>query len=100
MKASITPFTLTQRHKFILLSLFALSLLIIGNPAYADIFADGKTDIVDATADTSTLYYALQAVAIASTGWFGLQQKNWFGAIGGFATFQIFLGMAMGMLPA
>ena len=100
MKASITPFTLTQHQKFILLSLFALSLLIIGNPAYADIFADGKTPIKEATSDTSTLYYALQWTAIAMTAWFGLQQKNWFGAIGGFAAFEIFLGAAMGMLPA
>lgn len=101
MKSYTQMFTLTPRHKFFLLSLFVLSLFLIGNPAFAaDIFAEGKQDIKDATSDTSTLYYALQAFAICASAIFGVQQKNWFGAIGGFAAFQIFLGAAIGMLPA
>lgn len=101
MKSQTPMFTLTQRQKLFLLSLFVLSLFLIGNPAYAaDIFAGGKQEIKDATSDDSTLYYALQGSAIAASAWFGIQQKNWFGAIGGFAVFQIFLGAAMAMLPA
>ncbi|EEZ39047.1 hypothetical protein [Photobacterium damselae] len=82
-----------------LLALFPVAMTFVPDLAYAaDMFAEGKQEIIDSTGKDSTLWFSMTAVGLAFALVLGFTTKNWFAAIGGFFIGMIFMNVAAGFI--